>query len=186
MARNVKQLAGLPFQMHVEMALANDVPLADLHEAILFSAADAGHSTALGALARFKEICGALKLDFPQSAEDQAVSSIDYFEGLPPLPLDSGLVEKWRPSMTRFWRIDHLSLKERAYLSLIANIAQQVLGPPFAHHARLARQHGASTKELAALVTFTSEFGFSRAWSALIALAAILKNESAERPGTRA
>jgi 4-carboxymuconolactone decarboxylase len=168
----------LPFQMHVEMALANDVPLADLHEAILFSAADAGHSTALGALVRFKEICSALKHDFPQSAEDQEAPSIDYFEGLSPLSLETDLAARWGPPMARFWRTGgSLSLKERACLSLVANIAQQVLGAPFTHHAQLALAHGATAAELTALITFTSEFGFSKAWTASAALAEVLNTE---------
>ena len=59
--------------MHLQMALANEVPLADVHEVILFAAADAGHSTVLGALKRFKELCGEWNLDYPKGGDARCV-----------------------------------------------------------------------------------------------------------------
>jgi alkylhydroperoxidase/carboxymuconolactone decarboxylase family protein YurZ len=168
---------GLPFEMHIQMALANDVPLADIHELILFAAADAGHPTTFGSLKRFKEVCSELELDLPTRVDVQAAPvAVRYFEGLQAPPLETDLLQLWARPMVRFWEDGTLGAKERAYLSMIANIAQQVLGPPFAHHARIALKHGATPAELTALLTFSSEFGFSRAWSAAIALAEVLKS----------
>jgi alkylhydroperoxidase/carboxymuconolactone decarboxylase family protein YurZ len=167
--------------------LANDVTLTALHEAILFSAADAGYPAAFGALVQFKKICMDLKLEVPQEAAEYSDSAqIDYFKDLPFLPLDGDFGGGWRAPMARFWNGGGLSQKERGYLSLIANIAQQVLGAPFTHHVRLALKHGAHAKELIALVNFTSKFGFSKAWTAANALTDVLKMEGAEQDGVRA
>lgn len=54
---------------------------------------------------------------------------------------------------------------------------RRALGTPFRHDARLALAHGATAAELTALVTFTSEFGFSKAWTASAALAEVFKAE---------
>lgn len=170
---------GLPFEMHVQMALANDVPLADVHQAILFSAVDAGHPTTLGALARFKEICGKLSLEVPRESSETTSSSIDYFCDLPPLALDKDLAEMWRTPMAGFWSGGGLSAKERSYLCLVANVAQRTLDVSFAHHVHLARTNGADANALNALMRFMSEFGFSKAWAGATALARILRSESA-------
>lgn len=164
---------GLPFEMHIEMALANEVPLADLHQAIVFSAADAGHSTTLGALVKFKEICGKLNLDFPTGRAEAVSSRVDYFGGLPPTEIDKDLAQMWCAPMARFWSCSGLSAKERAYLCLAANVAHQTLGVSFEHHVHLARANGADDAALTALMRFLSEFGFSKAWSATSALAKI-------------
>ncbi len=47
-----------------------------------------------------------------------------------------------------------LSDRERAYLALAANVAQQTLGGSFRLHVRLAREDGASPAEIRDVVRF--------------------------------
>jgi len=47
----------LPLEMHVQIAAANQVPMDDVGETLLQSAIEAGHTGALLALKKFKELC---------------------------------------------------------------------------------------------------------------------------------
>jgi 4-carboxymuconolactone decarboxylase len=165
---------GLPFSMHVQMGLANDVPLVDQREAIFQSAVEAGHTGALLALKRFKEICIELGEQYPP--DDRAVggdSSIDYFSELTANAIDTKLSRMWRPIMSAHWARTRLSLKESAFIAITGNVMQGALNAPFGHHVRLARAAGASNEQIGSLICFLSEYGFSRSWVALAALAEV-------------
>jgi hypothetical protein len=78
----------------------------------------------------------------------------------------------WKPIMEKHWSRPGLTLKERAYISLTGNVLHGVLGEPFQHNVTIARDHDASVDQIKALCRFLSEFGYSRAVSALAALSA--------------
>lgn len=164
---------GLAYEMHLQMAQANAVPISDIHEAILFSAMDGGHSNALGALARFNEITGwksATDASGPAARE-----TVDYLGDAS--DMDPELVGMWREPSRRFWTRPGLTLRERALLSIAINVLTQVLGAPFAHNVTIALKHGADDVALHALMRFLSEYGFARAWAASEALSVILARE---------
>jgi alkylhydroperoxidase/carboxymuconolactone decarboxylase family protein YurZ len=158
----------LPLEMHVQMAAANQVPMDDVREAILQSAIEAGHTAALLALKKFKELCKKLNLDGVGNTEIPGSLSFDYFSNS--RLVDQGLTVMWKPIMEKHWSRPGLTLKERAYISLTGNILQGVLGEPFQHNVTIARDHDAGVDQIKALCRFLSEFGYSRAVSALAAL----------------
>lgn len=165
---------GLPLQMHMEMALANDVPIQDVREVILQSAIEAGHTGTLMALARFNEICSALSKSVPRTStgagsEDQ----FDYFSRPSTDELDRELSRMWSDIIPVHWSRGGLSRKERIFISLTANVLQGIFGKPFLHHVRLARTIGATDAQMRALFRFLSEYGFSRSWVALDVLASV-------------
>ena len=162
----------LPLEMHVQMAAANQVPMDDVREAILQSAIEAGHTAALLALKTFKELCKKIGLDGVANDEQIPASlSFDYFSNGE--LVDQGLTIMWKPIMEKHWSRPGLTLKERAYISLTGNVLQGVLGEPFQHNVTIARDHGASVDQVKALCRFLSEFGYSRAVSALAALSVL-------------
>lgn len=159
----------LPFQMHVQMALANDVPIWDIREAILQSAVEGGHTGALMALRSFKVMCADIGQPLPQDEDASSFDSqVGYFEKTG--GMDVALLKMWSPLMPTYWSRAGLSLKERAFISLTGNVLQGVLGAAFAHHLDLARAAGAADDQVRALFRFLSEYGFSRSWAALDAL----------------
>ncbi len=172
---------GLAFQMHVEMALANSVPLSAIKEVIFQAALEAGYTNALQALVRFHEIRAELKdASVDAIVNDGATDfGVDEPGGARMEALDPAFAALWRTRMAEQWSRPHLSHKERAYLSLAADVSNQTLGTPFGYHVRTALQHGAAPEDVRAIVRFIAEFGFSKAWQALEALRPIL-NETDE------
>ena len=163
---------GLPFQMHVQMSLGNDVPLNHVREAILQAAIEAGHTGTLVALKRLKEVCD--EIGEPLASDGRvsgAEPSFEYFTESNGTNIDSELSRMWRGLMPTYWHRPGLSIKERIYISLASNVLQGILGVPFVHHVQLARAQGAGDEQLRALFRFLSEYGFSRSWAALDVLA---------------
>ena len=68
-----------------------------------------------------------------------------------------------------------LSMRERAYLALTADVAQQTLGDSFRVHVRLAHESGASPEEIRDVVRFLAECGIAKAAAALRELDTILQ-----------
>jgi alkylhydroperoxidase/carboxymuconolactone decarboxylase family protein YurZ len=162
---------GLPFQMHVQMAMANDVPLGHIREVLLQAAIEAGHTGALLALQRFKELCREFGETYPSDAAGASSDMhFDYFDASSVFG-NAELKHIWRTLMPPYWSRGGLSLKERAYVSLTCNVLQGTLGAPFDHHVRLAKAAGARSEQIRALFLFLSEYGFSRSWAALDAFA---------------
>lgn len=161
----------LPLEMHVQMAAANQVLMDDVREAILQSAIEAGHTAALLALKKFKELCKKPNLGVGNNEPIPGSLSFDYFSNSQ--LVDQGLTVMWKPIMEKHWSRPGLTLKERAYISLTGNVLHGVLGEPFQHNVTIARDHDASVDQIKALCRFLSEFGYSRAVSALAALSAL-------------
>ena len=68
-----------------------------------------------------------------------------------------------------------LSTRERAYLALTADVAQQTLGDSFRVHVRLAHKNGANPEEIRDVVRFLAECGIAKAAAALRELDTILE-----------
>ncbi len=167
----------LPFQMHVQMAIANDVPIGDIHEAIVQSAIEGGHTGALMALRSFKILCADISQPLPQDedASSSNGSEFNYFQNSSG-NMDVAFLNMWKPLMPTYWSRAGLSLKERVFISLTGNVLQGVLGSAFAHHLDLARAAGAEENQVRALFRFLSEYGFSRSWTALEAFNKVWRN----------
>jgi 4-carboxymuconolactone decarboxylase len=69
-----------------------------------------------------------------------------------------------------------LSTRERAYLALTADVAQQTLGDSLRVHVRLARESGANPEEIRDVVRFLAECGIAKAAAALRELDTILED----------
>jgi alkylhydroperoxidase/carboxymuconolactone decarboxylase family protein YurZ len=161
---------GLAFRMHVEMAQANDVPPEDIREAIFHCATEAGYPNALEALVHLNELA-------PRKLDSKSGNA-----EWPEIPiLDPGLRDALRARDPRYlaaveaglapvWSRPRLSTSDRALISLAACVANQTFGPPFGCYVEIARRSGMSADRLRALVCFTSEFGFAKAWHGLLAL----------------
>jgi hypothetical protein len=90
---------------------------------ILQSAIEAGHTAALLALKKFKELCKKLNLDGVGNSEQIPGSlSFDYFSNSQ--LVDQGLTVMWKPIMEKHWSRPGLTLKERASISLTGNVLQ--------------------------------------------------------------
>ena len=170
---------GLAFQMHVEMALANSVPLSAIKEVIFHAALEAGYTNVLQALVRFHEIRAGLKdVSVDAIVNDEAADfKVDRSDQARMDGLDPAFAELWRARMAEQWSRPHLSKKERAYLSLAADVSNQTLGTPFAYHVRTALRYGGTAEEVRAVIRFIAEFGFSKAWQALQALRPTLNED---------
>jgi hypothetical protein len=96
------------------MAAANQVPMDDVREAILQSAIEAGHTAALLALKKFKELCK--KLNPRRVGNDEQIPgslSFDYFSNRQ--LVDQGLTAMWKPIMEKHRSRPGLTLKERLH-----------------------------------------------------------------------
>ena len=170
---------GLAFRLHVHAALSHGVPFADLLGVVRFIGPYAGYPAA--ALERLGAIAAELETDL-RSAADKA--SIDGSSRLPDKHLrpDEGFetTDEWLASfiasrIERSWSVPGLSTRERAYLALTADVAQQTLSDSFRVHVRLARESGAKPEEIRDVVRFLAECGIAKAAAALRELNTILE-----------
>jgi alkylhydroperoxidase/carboxymuconolactone decarboxylase family protein YurZ len=167
---------GLAFEMHVNMALANEVPTTAIKEAIYHSAPDAGYAMALQAIVRFKEI--GEKINKPEVDDNQTASDQDSGQVLSKLPshLDARFENAWKNGVGQQWTRPQLRPQERAILSIAAMVANQTFGEPFEYFVRTALQHGVTEDRLRAVICFLSEFSFPKSWLALNALRPTLES----------
>lgn len=162
---------GLAFEMHIAMALANDVPLADIREVILHAAPEAGYSNALQALIRFKQIAkekGYGEVEVENEEPNETVQDSTVKDRLDSLA--SGFAQTWCVAVGQQWQRPQLNIRERCLLSICSHVIEQTLGEPFAYRVRLAISRGISHEEIQAAIHFLSEFGASKAWEALVRL----------------
>jgi hypothetical protein len=107
---------GLAFEMHIKMALANEVPRAAIKEVIFFhSATEAGYPSALAALVRFKEISNTLKLNDTEESEPQ-VQQAETQLNSPEESLDPRLDKVWKAGVMQQWSRPTLTEQERTAL----------------------------------------------------------------------
>jgi 4-carboxymuconolactone decarboxylase len=172
---------GLAFRLHIQAALSHGVPFADLLSVVRFIGPYAGYPAAADALERLGAVAAELGIDVRNAA---AEASVDGSSGAPDKHLrpDKGFdtTDEWLADFIasrteRSWSVPGLSMRERAYLALTADVAQQTLGDSFRVHVRLAHESGASPEEIRDVVRFLAECGIAKAAAALRELDTILE-----------
>jgi 4-carboxymuconolactone decarboxylase len=159
---------GLAFEMHMEMALANDVPLVDIREVIFHAAPETGYTNVLQALIRFKEVINQKQQQLedvgpePDHAVPRDSSLGERLDDLAP-----GFGATWATGVEQQWKRPHLSIKERALLSIAADVLNHTLGEPFAYRVRQALSHEVPIDHIRDTIRFVAEFSFTKAWEAL-------------------
>jgi 4-carboxymuconolactone decarboxylase len=178
---------GLAFQLHVQAALSHSVPFSTLLAAVRFIAPYAGYPAAADAIARLAAVGAKLDVSTRAAAAEDAGDGSRSASGM--ATTDPWLVGFIASRTGRAWGETALSGKERAYLALTADVAQQTLDTLFRRHVELARDHGAGSGEIRDMLWFTAEFGIAKTAAALREFDAILladdvaqgHNEAAER-----
>jgi 4-carboxymuconolactone decarboxylase len=173
---------GLAFQLHVQAALSHGVPLADVLGVVRFIGPYAGYPAAADALERLGAVAAELGIDVRGVAVE---TSVDGSSGLPDKHLrpaqgfettDEWLAGFIASRIERSWSVPGLSMGERAYLALAADVSQQTLGESFRVHVHLARESGAKPEEIRDVVRFLAECDIAKAAAALRELATILES----------
>src|SRR5215207_8433251 len=171
---------GLAFRLHVQAALSHGVPFSDILGVVRFMGPYAGYPAAADALERLGGIGAELGVHVRSAATDAGVdsSSVAPDQRLRP---EKGfdVMDEWLTSfitsrIDRSWAVPGLSARERAYLALAADVAQQTLADSFRLHVRLARASGASPEEICDVVRFLAECGIVKAAAALRELDTLL------------
>jgi len=172
---------GLAFRLHIQAALSLGVPFVDVLGVVRFMGPYAGYPAAADALEQLGVIGGELGVDVRSVA---AKVGVDGSSASPEqrLRLDEGFdtTDEWLADFIasrtgRSWAVPGLSARERAYLALTADVAQQTLGDSFRLHVRLARESGASPEKIRDVVRFLAECGIAKAAAALRELDTILE-----------
>jgi 4-carboxymuconolactone decarboxylase len=171
---------GLAFRLHVQAALSLGVPISDVLAVVRSIGPYAGYPAAADALERLSAVATELGIDIRKAATE---AGADGSSRLPDEHLrpDEGFetTDEWlvgfiASRIERSWSVPGLSARERAYLALTADVAQQTLGDSFRVHVRLARESGANPEEIRDVVRFLAECGIAKAAAALRELDAIL------------
>jgi 4-carboxymuconolactone decarboxylase len=171
---------GLAFRLHVQAALSHGVPFSDVLGVVRFIGPYAGYPAAADALERLGAVAAQLGIDLRSAA---AEANVDGPSRLPDKQLrpDEGFdtADEWLAGfitsrIERSWSVPGLSMRERAYLALTADVAQQTLGDSFRVHVRLARESGANPEVIRDVVRFLAECGIAKAAAALRELDTVL------------
>jgi 4-carboxymuconolactone decarboxylase len=171
---------GLAFRLHVQAALSHGMPFSDVLGVVRFIGPYAGYPAAADALERLGGLAAELGVDVRSVA---AEVGRDGSLGAPDQRLrpDEGFDtrDEWLAGFIasrtgRSWAVPGLSARERAYLALAADVAQQTLGDSFRVHVRLARESGANPEEIRDVVRFLAECGIAKAAAALRELDTLL------------
>jgi alkylhydroperoxidase/carboxymuconolactone decarboxylase family protein YurZ len=174
---------GAALEMHMKMALSNDVPLAAVKEVILHAALHAGYGNTLEALGRFKEIAESLEKSQgdrslekdkkqrkkPGNGKREEEIKLPRPQTVPEPPFR----EAWNAGVLQQWYRPELAPKERGMLAVAAAVCNQTLGEPFEYFVYEALRFGASGEQLRGVICFLCEFGLAKAWKGLEALQAI-------------
>jgi 4-carboxymuconolactone decarboxylase len=172
---------GLAFRLHVQAALSHGVPISDVLGVVRFIGPYAGYPAAADALERLAAVAAELGIDLRTAAAEASVdgSSTLLEKHLRP---DEGFAttDEWMADFIasrteRSWSVPGLSARERAYLALTADVAQQTLDDSFRVHVRQARESGANPEEIRDVVRFLGECGVAKAAAALRELDTILE-----------
>jgi 4-carboxymuconolactone decarboxylase len=171
---------GLAFRLHVQAALSHGVPFSDVLGVVRFIGPYAGYPAAADALERLAAVGAELGVDVRSVAAEASVDGSSETPGERLRP-DEGFdtTDEWLAGFVesrtgRSWAVTGLSARERAYLALTADVAQQTLGDSFRLHVRLARESGASPEEIRDVVRFLAEYGIAKAAAALRELDTVL------------
>ncbi len=170
------QTLGLPFQMHVDVALANGASRRQVKEVLLHVAPDAGYPKCLQALLQLHGAYAAFDDQgrYPETGEASLADPVDRFILDPKLvaalrAMDEQYGDFVAAQATIVWNRPGLSGRERAYLSLAVDVCEGTLDGPFRMHLDLALASGATREQVRDVLRFLAEFGAPKVWRALAA-----------------
>jgi alkylhydroperoxidase/carboxymuconolactone decarboxylase family protein YurZ len=174
-----QQTLGLPFELHVAMALEHGVSADDLREMLRFISYDSGYPAALAALDRLTGIEREQGLPGPTGQAHQVNAD---GSGSPiPAPV-RGVVRGLDAHFADYMDLQSrmradmklLSVRERAFATMTVDVLYQTLEESFRIHVTRAISAGATPEDVRAVVRFTAQFGMTKAWRGLRALNALL------------
>ena len=181
------QVFGMPYELHVRVALDNGLDADDLRELFRFIAYDSGYPAALAALERLAQIEREHGLPGP-TGEGHEVNADGTGSPMPPAiraevhALDPGFADymdlqsRMRADMSR------ISVRERAFATMTVDVLYQTLQESFRAHVGRALGAGATPAEVRAAVRATAPFGMTRTWRALNVLDALLAEREEPEP----
>ncbi len=163
---------GLPFAMHVNMALKSGAKPAELKEVILHAAPDAGFTSALSAMLRLKLLTWrrGLRERRRGAAQTAAAGAAPDILALLPPTTDPALAEQFRRAILPIWLRPGLELEDRVLVTIACDVTQGTLGEPFSFHLAIADVAGVPRARLEQTVQFVSEYAFGRSWQGLLAM----------------
>ncbi len=167
-------LFGLPFQLHVEMVLANGGTLQQVKEVLLHLAPHVGYALILQALIRLKEISPTFNQGDHGLAQPEVFAVFDASTKEALSELDTLFADFAIRHTTQVWQRGELTAWERAYLALAVDVQYQTLGASFQFHVKQAVRSGATHEQIKAVLRFLAEFSIPKAWQAFQMLPTLL------------
>jgi 4-carboxymuconolactone decarboxylase len=166
---------GLAFRLHVTAALQYDVTVDTLYAVVRFIAPYAGYPAAADALERLAEV-----LDQRPSREGPVVLPDEAAPNYAPETTDEWFDRFVRSRTAEAWAESQLNRRERAYLAITADVANQTLGQSLRSHVFSALDAGAGPEVVRDMVRFLSEFAAFKAEAALRRLDEILADAGSD------
>jgi alkylhydroperoxidase/carboxymuconolactone decarboxylase family protein YurZ len=167
---------GLPFELHVSMALGQaGMSAEELRELLRHIAPDAGFNIVAMGFERLTEVAARLGKNSRSTSGRAKAGSRIYDEAT--LSALAKLDAKFARDVDRIsrelWSRPGLSMRERSLATFAVDVVGGTLGAPFAAHVRLCRAAGLAIDELHAALRALAEFSIPKAWEALAALHAL-------------
>lgn len=158
---------GMPFAMHVQMALSNGVEPQAIRELLRHLGPYVGYPILVPAFQQLAELEVPVE-DDPPPADNAALDGelAQFAKDIP----TSGLAAFTQEQFAQRWSRPGLSVRERAIACLAVDILYQTLGGSFHLHVNLALAAGADRNVLDDVLRGIAEFGLARAWNAAHAL----------------
>ena len=173
-----QQTLGLPFELHVDRALAAGMTTADVRALLRLISYDTGYHAAMAAFARLAEIETAKGIPTPVT-EPLPDNLVGTGPDAAQSPLPEAVVSRTRELDGHF--AEHMALqsrmrlpagagtldvRERSFTTMSIDVHYQTLGDTFRIHVARALRGGASPEDVRAVLRFNAQFGVSRAWDA--------------------
>ncbi|MBR0913885.1 DUF3224 domain-containing protein [Bradyrhizobium japonicum] len=179
---------GLPFELHVGMALSKaDMSVEAVRELLRHVAPAAGLNPTSRAFERLADVL----VELGHRPESNAVRTSTPHPAAP-YPADAlGALRAADPKLalaierqsSELWARPGLSHRERLFASLAIDIASGALGRAFAAHARMALGAGITLAEMHEALRVLAEYSTVRAWEATLVLESALRSAPTSRGG---
>ena len=162
---------GLPFILHLKMALKQGALCEEVKELIVQLAPYVGFPICLSAMMRIKIFSWWRRLR-ERHQKHPAIPKTTSIPILIPLPNDMNaqLRHHFEQALWPIWQRQTLSIEDRLLIVIAAQVATQTLGTSFQWHIQLAAANGISKQKLQEVLLFISEYGFTQSWAAMEAL----------------
>jgi alkylhydroperoxidase/carboxymuconolactone decarboxylase family protein YurZ len=169
---------GLPFELHVEMAVAKvEMPIEHIREILRHIAPDAGLNITAMAFQKLEIVLAQFETEpHRQDLENARATLADgpfSAARLQPLrirdPVFADLIQR---RCNRMWSRPLLSARERAFATLAVDVIGGTLGAAFSVHLAIARSVGLVREDVFAMLRVMAEFSIPKAWEAHVAFRA--------------